>query len=265
MSQPSLAELQTALQHYLLNEKNNVDTFTGDTSNFSREERLGIYHEAYRLRLIDALRNDFPALEMFVGENRFVNIVDEFIKAYPSTNPSLRWLGTQLSKFLREHAITGNEKAIYELAEFEWAQTTAFDAKNTTQASLDDVRTLQNTQWLGLKLEFQPALQRLHFYSNAPDIWQSLIKDKILIDPVINSEAVSWLVWRDDLQVVYRSIDQTELWCLKNFINDKNFSDACEGLCEWFEPHEVPPRAAQYLQRWLQNGLVTKIITESDE
>ena len=261
----SLAELQISLQHYLLNEKNIVNEFTSETANFSRGERLGIYHEAYRLRLIDALRNDFPALEKFVGENSFIEFMDNYIAAHPSQHPSLRWFGKKLPAFLHDNENIQHHIATCELAEFEWAQVMAFDASNSNTATLDDVRTLQNTQWLTLQLEFQPALQKLHLKSNAPEIWQALTKDDDTIEPVIDDEAQDWLVWRDNLQVVYRAVDTKELWCLNAFLDGKNFSDICEGLCQWFESTEVPSRAAQYLQRWLQNGLVTKIITESDE
>ena len=258
----SLAELQTALQHYLLNEKNSVDEFTSETANFSRVERLGIYHEAYRLRLIDALRNDFPALERFVGDDRFIELMDQYIAAHPSQHPSLRWLGKKLPAFLHDSENIQHHIATYELAEFEWAQVMAFDASNSNTATLDDVRTLQNTQWLTLQLEFQPALQKLHLKSNAPEIWQALTKDDDAVEPIIEDEAQDWLVWRDDLQVVYRAVDTTELWCLNAFLDGKNFSDICEGLCQWFEPADVPPRAAQYLQRWLQNGLVARVVAE---
>ncbi|RZA02993.1 MAG: DUF2063 domain-containing protein [Moraxellaceae bacterium] len=265
MTSLSLTDLQTALQQYLLNQKNNIDAFTTETQNFSRDERLGIYHTAYRLRLIDTLRHDFPALELSIGDDIFSNVMSEFIAYHPSQHPSLRWFGAALPKFLKAHPIAQHQIEIYELAEFEWAQAMAFDAQDAMCSCLDDARSLQPTQWLSLRLEFHPSLQQLSLISNAPDIWHSLINDNIKIETHMNTESVHWLIWRHELQVLYRSIDETEHWCLDTFLNNKNFSDICEGLCTWLSADQVPQKAAQYLQSWLQNGLVSKIITDEVE
>ena len=262
MSNLSLENLQTALQKYLLNEESNIDLFTTETPDFSRDERLGIYHTAYRLRLIDALRNDFPALEIFIGHDVFVELMNEFVEAHPSKHPSLRWLGTGLENFLRGRSDIKDLVEIHELAAFEWAQAMAFDAPDAECKPMNDVCSLQNYQWLNLRLQFHPSLQQLRLFSNAPDLWHALVKDETKIETVTNIEPGNWLVWRNELQVLYRSIDETEHWSLNKFLNDKNFSDACEGLCEWLPPDQVPLKAAQYLQRWLQNGLVTNIITD---
>lgn len=269
MNNVSLAELQNRLQQYLLDQQSNLDSssineLTMETPNFSHSERLGIYHDAYRLRLIDALRNDFPALELTLGEDAFAQVMTEFISVHPSQHPSLRWLGERLPAFLRDHADYKKRPDIYELAEFEWAQNMAFDAPDVNTATLDDVRVLQNTQWLSLQLEFQPALQSLSCYSNAPEAWQAAIKDETKIDAAIEEESQDWIIWRDDLQVVYRAMSKPENWCMQTFLHQKNFSDVCEGLCEWFPAEEVPMKAAQYLQQWLQNGLITKVIAEDN-
>ena len=127
----SLAELQTALQDFLLDKTQNASDLTLETPAFSREERLQIYHEAYRLRLIDALRNDYPALEAYIGEENFVLVATEFIATNPSHHPSLRWFGKKLPQFLREHSEWKLHIQVAELAEFEWAQMMAFDAADT--------------------------------------------------------------------------------------------------------------------------------------
>lgn len=260
----SLADLQTALQDFLLDKTQNASDLTLETAAFSREERLRIYHQAYRLRLVDALRNDYPALESYLGENDFVAIAEEFIAINPSHHPSLRWLGQKLPVFLRAHVHWKKHTHIVELAEFEWAHTMAFDAADIVIATLDDVRALQPEQWMTMRLEFHPSLQRLSCYSNAPTLWNSLIKDETAIAVEIFKESQEWLVWREDLQVIYRPLDTTEAWALDTFLQHKNFADVCGGLCEWFAEEQVPLQAAQYLQQWIRGGLVAEITAEKD-
>lgn len=261
MKSKSLAELQTALQDFLLDKSQDANGLTLETLAFPQAERLQIYHEAYRLRLIDALRNDYPALEIYLGEQDFIAIASEFITTHPSHHPSLRWFGEKLGEFLRKQTDWQKHNSVIELAAFEWAQVMAFDAADVINATLDDVRALQPEQWMTMHIEFHPSLQHLTFFTNAPELWSSLTKDKIALTMETSEKAQDWLIWREDLQVVYRPIDEPEAWALDNFLQHKNFTDVCGGLCEWFAEEQVPMQAAQYLQKWMLSGLITQIRT----
>ena len=259
MSHKTLAELQLALQDFLLVKQVDASELTLETPNFSKQERLQIYHEAYRLRLIDTLRNDYPALETYVGDDEFIALAIEFIAEYPSHHPSLRWLGEKLPDFLRNHVHWKEHIEVIELAEFEWRQVMAFDAADISLATIDELRTLPSEQWMTLKLELHPSLQLIHCYSNAPTLWDALTKNKTTISVELSQTTQTWLLWRENLQVVYRPIDAAEAWALNAFLTQKNFADVCEGLCEWFAAEQVPMQAAQYLQHWIRGGLVIKI------
>lgn len=262
MSHKTLAELQLALQDFLLDKTVDASALTLETPSFSKQERLQIYHEAYRLRLIDALRNDYPALEAYVGDDEFIALAIEFIAEYPSHHPSLRWLGETLPNFLHNHVHWKEHIEVVELAEFEWRQVMAFDAADTSLTTIDELRTLPPEQWMILKLELHPSLQLMHCYSNAPTLWNSLnllTRDKTAIAIELTQTAQAWLMWRENLQVVYRPIDTAEAWALNAFLTQKNFADVCEGLCEWIATEQVPAQVAQYLQHWIRGGLVSSL------
>ena len=259
MSHKTLAELQLTLQDFLLDKTQDAGDLTLDTPAFSKQERLEIYHNAYRLRLIDTLRKDYPALDAYIGEEDFITLCQEFIAQYPSQHPSLRWFGEKLPVFLRAHAHWQKIMIVVELAEFEWAQVMAFDAADTSLATLDELRTLPPEEWMTLKLELHPSLQLVDCYSNAPTLWNSLTKDETAISIDLTQEAQTWLMWRENLQVVYRPIGTTEAWALNTFLTQKNFADVCEGLCEWIAAEQVPAQVAQYLHHWIRGGLVIKI------
>jgi hypothetical protein len=267
MKTKSLAELQADLQDFVLDKTQDASDLTLETPAFSKHERLQIYHEAYKLRLIDALRSDYPALDVYVGEDVFVAVTTEFIAAHPSHHPSLRWLGKKLPEFLRNHIDWQEHIHIVELAEFEWAQAMAFDAADTSLTTLEDVRALQPEQWMTMQIAFHPSLQHLSCYSNAPHLWSTLIKDGSgniaeETSAEVSDENQDWLIWREDLQVVYRPLDAPEAWALNTFLQQKNFADVCNGLCNWFVEAQVPMQAAQYLQQWIRSGLVVSIIAK---
>lgn len=257
----TLADLQLQLQNFLLDKDEDASDITLETPQFSKHERLHIYHTAYRLRLIEALGNDYPALQAHVGDEQFTTIAEAFIAKHPSHHPSLRWFGKKLPDFLRNHETWKAKIELAELAEFEWQQAMAFDAADTTLASMDDLRALLPEQWMTLRLRFHPSVQTMHFFSNAPTLWQSLIHSEASIPVELATESQAWLIWREDLQVLYRSLTQEEAWVFSMFADDKNFADVCEGLCTWFPAEQVPMQAAQYLQHWIGSGLIEEIRT----
>lgn len=259
----TLAQLQLELQNFLLGNDEDASDLTLETPQFSRQERLQIYHSAYRLRLIEALGTDYPALQAYVGEKEFTAIAEGFIAAHPSHNPSLRWLGEKLPAFLRNHEKFNTQIEMAELAEFEWRQAMAFDAADTSITTLEELRTLVPEQWMTLKLHLHPSVQFMHFYSNAPTLWQTLIHDGKLSAAESAQAPQAWLLWREDLQVVFRPLDAAEDWALTAFSTGKKFAEVCEGLCEWFSAQEVPMKAAQYLQHWIQGSLIEAIETQT--
>jgi hypothetical protein len=256
----TLAELQHELQEYVLNQHKDVRTLTLETPNFSAQERLGIYLDAYRLRLIEALTNDFAALRSLIGDELFTPLMKEYIQLHPSHHPSIRWIGEKLPTFLRSHIEWQKHVNVCELAEFEWAQTMAFDAEDAMTASLDDLRKLEPTQWFNLQLIFQPALQLFKGFSNVPDLWHELINNEKACDLKLNAEIQYWIIWRTNLQVMYRAISAAEALSLTAFMQNKTFTNICNGLSEWFPEDQVPLKAAQFLQSWIQNGMVKEII-----
>ncbi|RYY74940.1 MAG: DUF2063 domain-containing protein [Gammaproteobacteria bacterium] len=255
----TLAELQASLQDFLLDKNPDANDLTLETPAFSRQERLAIYYNAYRLRLIDTLGNDYPALKFYLGDDNFEKLAIAFIDAHPSYHHSLRWFGEKLFLFLRDHDTWKEKIHVIELAEFEWAQITAFDAADAYLITIDDLKSLAPEDWMMLQLKFHTSVQILNFLSNAPEQWASIIKNEKIIATVLSPEVQTWLVWREELQVTYRPLDKPEAWALTAFLASNKFADVCEGLCEWFDEEKVPLQTVQYLQQWIQGGLIVKI------
>ncbi len=80
-------------------------------------ERLDIYRGMYEVRLVEALRVDYRALERFLGEEIFGELAAMYLRAYPSRSYTLNRLGDGLPGFVRV------------LAELELAETMVFDGE----------------------------------------------------------------------------------------------------------------------------------------
>src|SRR5579862_7702349 len=65
-------------------------------------ERLEVYANAYYARLLECLREEFPALLHAVGEEVFDGLTFGYLQAYPSTSYTLAELSGRFPRFLEE-------------------------------------------------------------------------------------------------------------------------------------------------------------------
>ena len=72
------------------------DIVLGD-ERLSAEARVDIYANMYFYRLLDALKEDFPATLAVLGDDNFHNLVTGYLLEYPPTEPSLYYCGRHLA------------------------------------------------------------------------------------------------------------------------------------------------------------------------
>src|SRR4029079_11977422 len=90
--------------------------------------RLDIYSNMYFFRLLEILQGDHPALLAALGEERFHNLVTDYLQAHPSDNPSVRHVSRHLPEFL---AGGSWPEWLVELARLEQARLGCFDAPDS--------------------------------------------------------------------------------------------------------------------------------------
>jgi len=259
MSNDALARLQSGFQDYLLR---GGDGFAAEVAGDARADaatRLGIYHDAYRLRLLEALETDYVALRAHLGAEEFKRIGRAYIEAHPSDHYSLRWFGRHLPAFLAATTPWSDRNELTELAAFEWSMTEAFDAPDAERATVADMGTLPPEVWPGATFEFHPSLRRLDLRSNAPALWGAADAGESLPAPEQADDPVSWMMWRQDLRIYFRSLGIEQASTLDRLRAGASFAEACERLTEWIDPQHVGLHAAGLLKQWLEDGLITAI------
>lgn len=66
----------------------------------SAEACFGIYHRQYWLRLLDSLREDYPATVWLLGDAAAAGLFEAFLAAHPPRDRTLRTLGAALPAFV---------------------------------------------------------------------------------------------------------------------------------------------------------------------
>jgi len=254
-----LSRLQAVFQGFILNSDPAVNAEVVGTAKVDVATRLGIYANAYRLRLLEALDTDYPGLHTIAGDEEFERLGRAYIEAHPSTFRSLRWFGDRMSEFLRTTEPYCDYPVFAEMAAFEWAMSDAFDAADTALATVEGMATVAPEAWPALRFTPHDSLRRLDLRWNVPTVWKAIDAEQ---DPPALEESdtpISWLVWRRDLRTYFRSLDVAEAWALDAMVRGETFSMICEGLTEWIDSQNVPMHAAGLLKRWLSDGLIFEI------
>lgn len=73
------------------------------SARLSPEERLGIYHRGYHLRLLECLRAMHPALVHALGADLFDEFALGYLEEHPSVNRSLFELNAAFAAYLQAH------------------------------------------------------------------------------------------------------------------------------------------------------------------
>jgi len=257
----TLRQLQEDFQGYLLTLDQRMHPHVLGSAQVGAEERLTIYANAYRLRLLEALDTDYPGLHTVLGDDEFDAMGRAYIAAHPSAYFSLRWFGNRMSEFLRSTAPYSQYPVFAEMAAFEWAKSDAFDAANSAVASIHDMAAIPPDAWPGLKFVPHASLQRLDLRWNVPTVWKEINAEQEPPALEENDYPIAWLVWRQELLTYFRSLNVDEAWALDAMLQGETFAAMCEGLTEWIDAQNVAVHAAGLLKQWLTDGLISEIRT----
>jgi len=254
-----LQQLQTRFQDYITGKSEDFEKDIISTEDALAEHRLGAYFNAYRIRLINSLATDFECLQKELGEEAFELMVLDYLKLYPSDNPSVRWVGIHLVEFL-QHSEHPDKAFLVELAEFEWNQGLCFDAGDSEQIfRLEDMAQIAPENWPQLTFQFHDSVRWLDLYSNAAPYWVALDSNKQLPGKHFDEIPTRWLMWRKGMSPNWRSLEVAEAWTIEAAFNGINFAQLCEGLLEWIGEDQVAITAAGFLKQWIHDELIVQV------
>ena len=252
-----LAALQHDFQAYLLADQQpgRLQSRIIDDASVGAARRLAIYHDAYRLRLIEALTSAYPKLQLLLGDDLFDSTARAYIDANPSVYRNLRWYGATLSEHLAQalpqHPVTA------ELAAFEWALALAFDAADMPVLQVEDLAAVPPEQWGELRFRLHASMRLLPLQCNTVAVWQAL--DAEQAPPPVATLTETWLIWRREFNPHFRSLDVAELAALELIIAGASFGDICASLQIELGEDAATMQAAQYLATWLGDGLISQL------
>ncbi len=267
LASPTLAELQRRVQAHVLDPHRDsaaaLEQAVAATRGIGANQRLAVYTDAYRLRLLEILGEDYPALATWLGPDAFDDMGSAYLRAHPSDNRSVRWFGRHLGTFLDRHA--PDQPWLAELARFEWARGLAFDAADAEPLEIGEVAAVPAASWPGLGFETAACVQRLDFRFDIPGVYPDLLSGQRPDTPAVTARPAAWILWRHELVVQWRRLEADEARAFDAIAGGTTFGSMCELLAgDHDEEQDAALRAASMLKRWIGDGLVVGLREASE-
>ena len=225
--------------------------------------RLHIYSDAYRIRLGEALKENYPVLARVLGDDAFADLAAAFLQQYPSKKPSIRWFGDALAEYVDSEPNALPHPSLNDLVRMEWALSTAFDGEDASPLQVADFMQLPPDTWPSLQFDPHPTLQLLRLDWNVEPLWAALTSDEHAETDAPEEFSHHLLVWRREHQTQWRSVEPIEAQLLNAVMAGKTFGQLTEFVSEFDSDFtsengtdEATSTVAGYLRIWVEAGLL---------
>ncbi len=223
----------------------------------SWQAQLEIYSNAYVIRLVEALRSNYPALHELLGDRDFDLMGSVYLRQHPPTHSSIRWFGHVLTSFLQSEQPYAGLPIMSELASFEWALRHTVDAADSERLTVESLQAIVPECWGELRFVLHPSASVLVLQWNTPPLWRALSAEQEPPEPA--KQTLNWIVYRQpDLVAAWRSVSELEKVALDCLSRGENFSNICEAVARSVpDAGESALRSAELLRSWVEQGLIS--------
>jgi hypothetical protein len=221
----------------------------------SAEARVDIYANMYFYRILDALKEDFPATLAVLGGDNFHNLVTGYLLEYPPTEPSISHCGRHLADYLRDHPMREDAAFIADLAKLERAVVEVFHGPEAPALDPESLRAIAPADWPAMKLAIQPSAQILALDWQVSELLRAVEEDRPW--KPAGQGAVKVLAWRRDARVHYRDLDLVEANALEAASRGATFAEICEVVATNAGDQDPVAIMNRMLARCLADGLLT--------
>lgn len=214
-------------------------------------ERLDIYRGMYELRLLEALRVDYPGLIHFLGDDMFAELARIYISACPSRSYTLNRLGDRLPEFVARVEGLPKPRFVEALARLELAETLVFDEEESPVVSAGDVAGLDPARSERLHLRPIRALRAIelsypaHLYLDAMRGGEPV--------PSLRPRATRLVVYRRNHAVFHLSLSAPAYVLFQALARGETLGEAmATGLRAGRAPKK---HVFEWFRRWFSEGL----------
>jgi hypothetical protein len=215
-------------------------------------ERVAVYQRAYFSRLVECLRDDYPALSHALGGDDFESLCLQFIESHPPESPSLNHYGAPVADFLATWPAPGAPFA-RELARFEWAIVESIHAD--AERSLDPCQlgAIPEQEWPLARLIPSPAARLLTLCYPVHRYYQAFLEGERPEPPAF--EACTIAVCRRGDRVWRFAVEARWVGLLRRLISGEPLASALAEVPAEQNAASMTAELERALSEWVACGL----------
>ncbi|HEX4377309.1 MAG TPA: DNA-binding domain-containing protein [Steroidobacteraceae bacterium] len=163
-------------------------------------ERYAIYRHTCLTTLINALRLNFPAVRLLVGDEFFEGAAAQFVSAQPPTSAYLNDYGASFAAFLAQFPPAAGISYLSDVARLEWAVSRSLHAPDSASLDPAALSALDPSQMSAVRFHPRPGVCLLRLNAPADEIWRAVLSgDEVAMAAVkLGNRPVYLLVERDE-------------------------------------------------------------------
>jgi hypothetical protein len=222
----------------------------------SGAERVQIYRQAYRARLVECLADDYPAVQHALGEDAFETLCRAYIDGHPSQSPSLNFYGRGFAAFLQASSHPLASFAA-DLSALEWALVEVLHAASAERLSSEALSAVPVSSWAFARFVPSATVRLLELAYPANGFFQAFRQGETpsVPEPAWSATAVfreGPTLWRMDLSRPMHAL-------LRALFAGRALGDAVEGLVAEQGEQEAS-EIMSWFQNWVKHGFFAKIV-----
>jgi hypothetical protein len=254
-----LKDFQDRFQRSILKGDDEILHHIPDGPRETKRNLLGVYRDAYVLRLIEVVGSDHEQLRNYLGEEAFNEMARAYIVSQPSHHPNARWFTRGIPEFLKANEPYSRHPIVGELASLEKALNDAFDGVDAPVLGMSDLAAIPPQEWGQLSFTPHPTATLIDAHTNVAAIWRALKEDGEPPPLTTSEEPTRIVVWRHELMPMFREMTAEEAMMWQEAVSGASFEKLCELIAFYDDAAGAPARAAGYLKGWLEAGLLNRM------
>jgi hypothetical protein len=223
-------------------------------------ERVAIYRRMFVLRMVDAMAIDYPGLLHFFGEEKFHEIVMEYVGTYPSHSYTLNHLGRKFPQFIKERSLEQKE-FLHELARLELALTENMDAPESSVLTKENLSSIHQDEWERASLRPIAALELMEFLFPVSEYLRAVVDEEPT--PPTTEMRKNWVVvYRKNYTTWFKQLMHEEYVLLYELCRGTPLAKAFKILAERFPSKhaELERCVFEWFNDWVGRGMFSEVI-----
>jgi hypothetical protein len=249
----ALAELQRSFAAVLMDgaPRTALEAAVRGDERASAAERVAVYADMYRLRLLDVLSEIYRRTRALLGDAGFDEVAQAYLYAHPSRSPSLRSFGDGFAAHLAAMDRLSGAPA---LALLEWTRYDVFDARDQAPLTRDRLTGLDAETIAALPLRAHDACRLISCATDADALYRTLAHGPVR--PSVVASPTRLLVWRDRHTVYHRVVPVRETALLERVLDGTSLGSLCEVMAADQPVEAAAIEVFALVGRWIADGVL---------